>query len=119
MNPEIMQNLMNNIDTSKLQDIIKNIDPKVLENLIKNIDPSLIANLMKNESMTSSNNPVNNNSKYKIGSKIIIKNLNNNLFNNKIGKVLSINQDNYRYNICIDDSEKIISIKEDNIFNLD
>ena len=118
MNPEIIQNLTNNMDTSKLQDLIKNIDPKVLENLIKNIDPSLISNLMKNETMTS-NNPVNSNSKYKIGSQIIIKNLNNNLYNNKIGKVVSINQENYRYNICFDNSEKIISIKEDNIFYID
>ena len=122
MDPDIIKNLSNNIDPTILQTLIKNIDPKVLENLIKNKSNKNNNDLNNNDLNNDSNNDLNNEhntNKYKIGTIVIIKNLKNKLFNDKLGRVIAFNKENKRYNIIIDKTEKIISIMEYNLFNTD
>ena len=46
MNPEMMNNMMNNIDPETMQNLMKNIDPKMIENLMKNMNPEMLSGLM-------------------------------------------------------------------------
>ena len=106
------------MDPTILENLVKNIDPKVLENLIKNIDPKVIANILKNNKEYNNENNNNENNIYKIGENIVIKNLKNELFNNNVGEIISFNNELKRYNISLENSNKIISIKEENIFSI-
>ena len=118
MNPEMMNNMMNNIDPQMMQNMMKNIDPQMMQNMMQNINPEMLSGLMGNLSQSTQNNSENNiqdeEPRFKNGQKILISNLKNENFNNKEGIIKYFDNDKQRYVIMIEDYESPISIKEDN-----
>ena len=128
VNPEMMQNLMNNPEIQKMMKD-PNLMNKFNDILGENKDDSQLPNLNE-ELFNGLSNPVNccpdetscnpkqccpdeTSFKYKNGSKIVTCHLKNDLFNNKNGIVEDV-LDNGRYVILFDD-KRIASIKEINL----
>ena len=130
VNPEMMQNLMNNPEIQKMMKD-PNLMNKFNDILGENKDESQLPNLNE-ELFNGLSNPVNScpdeascdpkkccpdeaSFKYSIGTKIETCHLKNDLFNNKYGIIEDV-LDNGRYVILFDD-KRIASIKENNLKN--
>lgn len=129
---EAMKNMMNNPEMMKnVMDIMQ--DPEQMKNIMSMMGgmmPGMVPN-MQNEDHKPNNNEIKEEQKgleggeinweelkFNKDDKIQLQGLKNNEYNKKNGVIESYNSDNSRYTVLIEELEKVISVKEDNILLL-
>ena len=135
-NPKMMKQINTMMQTPEIQNMLK--DPSLMNNILgmmnnsNNSEPSnsnpnnnesIDINLNNEESYSDSDedlevNQTENteeNNEYNIGDHVIILNLKNQDYNNKIGIINSFISETNRYCIRLQDSDKVLSVKPSNL----
>lgn len=135
---EAMKSMMNNPEMMKnVMDIMQ--DPEQMKNIMSMMGgmmPNMVPN-MQNEDQLPNNNEIKEEQKGSVGitssegkeinreelkfnknDKIQLQGLKNNEYNQKNGVIESYNSDSSRYTVLIEELERVISVKEDNILLL-
>ena len=99
-NPDMVKNVMNMMKEPNVMNMMN--DPNVMSNLTK-----MMGN-MNNETSNESNKNIS--TEFNVDDIVLLKNLKNEEYNNKNGKIIEINYEKERYIIMMD-NEKKISVK--------